>query len=46
MPTGAVVAVIVGWIVGWTLIGAWKMSPGKLDPELGKCRRRGSTKTL
>jgi hypothetical protein len=26
MPTGAVVAVIVGWIVGWTLIGAWKMS--------------------
>ena len=25
MPTWAMVAVIVGWIVGWSLIGAWRM---------------------
>lgn len=25
MPTWAMVAVIVGWIVGWTGIGAWRM---------------------
>lgn len=25
MPTWAMIAVIVGWIVGWTIIGAWKM---------------------
>jgi hypothetical protein len=25
MPTWAMVAVIVGWVVGWTGIGAWKM---------------------
>lgn len=25
MATWAMVAVIVGWIVGWTVIGAWKM---------------------
>ncbi|MGA8296744.1 MAG: hypothetical protein WB770_06855 [Acidimicrobiales bacterium] len=25
MPTWAMVAVIVGWIVGWTVIGAWRM---------------------
>jgi hypothetical protein len=26
MPTWAMVSVIVGWIVGWTGIGAWRMS--------------------
>ena len=26
MPTWAMVAVIVGWIVGWTGIGAWRMT--------------------
>jgi hypothetical protein len=26
MPTWAMVAVIVGWIVGWTGIGAWRMA--------------------
>lgn len=26
MPTWAMVAVIVGWAVGWSLIGAWKMA--------------------
>jgi hypothetical protein len=26
MPTWAMVSVIVGWITGWTGIGAWKMS--------------------
>jgi hypothetical protein len=26
MPTWAMVAVIVGWIVGWQIIGAWRMS--------------------
>jgi len=26
MPTWAMIAVIVGWIVGWTAIGAWRMS--------------------
>lgn len=26
MPTWAMVAVIVGWIVGWTVIGAWRMA--------------------
>jgi hypothetical protein len=25
MPTWALVTVIVGWIVGWSVIGAWKM---------------------
>jgi hypothetical protein len=25
MPTWAMVAVIVGWIVGWSGIGAWRM---------------------
>ncbi len=25
MPTWAMIAVIVGWIVGWTIIGAWRM---------------------
>jgi hypothetical protein len=25
MPTWAMVTVIVGWIVGWSVIGAWKM---------------------
>jgi hypothetical protein len=25
MPTWAMVAVIVGWIVGWSVIGAWRM---------------------
>lgn len=25
MPTWAMVSVIVGWIVGWTAIGAWRM---------------------
>jgi hypothetical protein len=25
MPTWAMVAVIVGWAVGWTVIGAWRM---------------------
>ncbi|MGD0743387.1 MAG: hypothetical protein ABSA31_08930 [Acidimicrobiales bacterium] len=26
MPTWAMIAVIVGWIVGWTVIGAWRMA--------------------
>lgn len=25
MPTWAMITVIVGWIVGWTVIGAWRM---------------------
>jgi hypothetical protein len=25
MATWAMIAVIVGWIVGWTALGAWKM---------------------
>ena len=25
MPTWAMISVIVGWIVGWSLIGAWRM---------------------
>ena len=25
MPTWAMISVIVGWIVGWTVIGAWRM---------------------
>jgi hypothetical protein len=25
MPTWAMIAVIVGWIVGWSVIGAWRM---------------------
>ena len=25
MPTWAMIAVIVGWIVGWSGIGAWRM---------------------
>jgi hypothetical protein len=25
MPTWAMIAVIVGWLVGWTAIGAWRM---------------------
>ena len=25
MPTWAIIAVIVGWIVGWSVIGAWRM---------------------
>jgi hypothetical protein len=24
-PTWAMIAVIVGWIVGWSVIGAWRM---------------------
>jgi hypothetical protein len=26
MPTWAMISVIVGWIVGWTGIGAWRMA--------------------
>ena len=26
MPTWAMITVIVGWIVGWSVIGAWKMA--------------------
>jgi hypothetical protein len=26
MPTWAMISVIVGWIVGWTVIGAWRMN--------------------
>jgi hypothetical protein len=26
MPNWAMVVVIVGWIVGWSVIGAWRMS--------------------
>jgi hypothetical protein len=26
MPTWAMISVIVGWIVGWSVIGAWRMS--------------------
>jgi hypothetical protein len=26
MPTWAMIAVIVGWIVGWSVLGAWRMS--------------------
>jgi hypothetical protein len=26
MPTWAMIAVIVGWIVGWSVIGAWRMA--------------------
>ena len=25
MPTSAMISVIVGWIVGWSVIGAWRM---------------------
>jgi hypothetical protein len=25
MPTWAVAAVIAGWVVGWSAIGAWRM---------------------
>jgi hypothetical protein len=25
MPTWAMVSVIVGWIAGWSVIGAWRM---------------------
>ena len=25
MPTWAMISVIVGWIVGWSAIGAWRM---------------------
>ena len=25
MPTWAMIAVIVGWILGWSVIGAWRM---------------------
>jgi hypothetical protein len=25
MPTWAMIAVIVGWIIGWSVIGAWRM---------------------
>jgi hypothetical protein len=27
MPTWAMIAVIVGWIVGWSGIGAWRLTP-------------------
>jgi hypothetical protein len=26
MPTWAMISVIVGWIIGWSVIGAWRMS--------------------
>jgi len=26
MPTWAMISVIVGWIVGWTIVGAWRMA--------------------
>jgi hypothetical protein len=26
MPTWAMITVIVGWITGWSAIGAWKMA--------------------
>ena len=26
MPTWAMIAVIVGWILGWSVIGAWRMT--------------------
>jgi hypothetical protein len=26
MPTWALAAVIAGWIIGWSAIGAWKMA--------------------
>ncbi|HLX77903.1 MAG TPA: hypothetical protein VKR27_03395, partial [Acidimicrobiales bacterium] len=26
MPTWAMVTVIVGWAVGWSVIGAWRMA--------------------
>lgn len=26
MPTWAMITVIAGWIVGWTVIGAWRMA--------------------
>jgi len=26
MPTWAMITVIAGWIVGWSVIGAWKMA--------------------
>jgi hypothetical protein len=26
MPTWAMITVIVGWIIGWSAIGAWKMA--------------------
>jgi hypothetical protein len=26
MPTWAMITVIVGWIVGWSVIGAWRMA--------------------
>jgi hypothetical protein len=25
MPTWAMISVIVGWIVGWSVLGAWRM---------------------
>ena len=26
MPTWAMITVIAGWIIGWSAIGAWKMT--------------------
>jgi hypothetical protein len=26
MPTWGMILVIVGWIVGWSVIGAWRMA--------------------
>jgi hypothetical protein len=26
MPTWAMITVIAGWIVGWSVIGAWRMA--------------------
>ena len=26
MPTWAMIAVIAGWIIAWSVIGAWKMA--------------------
>jgi hypothetical protein len=26
MPTWAMISVVVGWIAGWSVIGAWRMS--------------------
>jgi hypothetical protein len=26
MPTWAMITVIVGWIAGWSVIGAWRMA--------------------
>jgi hypothetical protein len=40
-PTWAVIAIVAGWIVGWSVIGAWKMTTRDALPaaSLNSCTR-------